>query len=123
LIFPEADLRKLVELQEGDVFKADKIRKSLDAFRQLYASEGYIDFTPMPGFGVDNANQRVSLILVFDQEKQFRIGTVEVLGLNPSTEAALRSIMKTGEVFTMMRLNNSSRRTSRPCLEMRRRRM
>jgi hypothetical protein len=99
LIFPKADLRKRFPLRDGDIFDADKIRKSLDAFRQLYASEGYIDFTAEPEFDVDDARQRISLMLVLDQQKQYRIGKLEVLGLNPAIENSLRSNLKSGDLF------------------------
>jgi hypothetical protein len=99
LIFPKADLRKLIPLQDGDIFDADKVRQSLDSLRQLYGSEGYIDFTAEPDFDVDDARQRISLMLVLDQQNRFRISKVEVLGLDSTTESALRSEMKSGDVF------------------------
>jgi hypothetical protein len=41
----------------------------------------------------------LSLMLVLDQQNQFRIGKVEVLGLDSTTESVLRSKMKSGDVF------------------------
>ncbi len=99
LIFPEAELRKRFALRDGDIFDADKVRQSLDSLLQLYGSEGYIDFSAEPTFDLNDADQRISLTLGLDQQKQFRIGKVEVQGLNSPTEAALRSKMKFGEVF------------------------
>jgi hypothetical protein len=34
-----------------------------------------------------------------DEQKQFRVGKLEILGLAPSLEARLRSIIKPGELF------------------------
>ena len=34
-----------------------------------------------------------------DEQKQFRVGSVEIRGLDPSLEARLRSIVVPGEVF------------------------
>lgn len=99
LVFTTDVLRNLYPLREGDVFEAGKIRASLDAYQQLYAAKGYIDFTAEPVFDEDDANRRISLILVFDQQKQFRIDQVDVDGLDPNTESILRSMIKPGDVF------------------------
>jgi outer membrane protein assembly factor BamA len=98
LVFAPEDLRKLLLLQEGDIFNADKVRQSFEALRERYDSEGYIDFTAEPTFDSDDANQRVSLIIMLDQEKQYRIGEVEVLGLDAATENILGSKIKSGAV-------------------------
>jgi hypothetical protein len=99
LAFTQEVLRNVYPLREGDLFDADKIRKSLDAYRQLYAAHGYIDFSAEPAFDVDDADRRISLVLGFDQQKQFRIDRVEVDGLDPRTESILRSMIKPGDVF------------------------
>jgi outer membrane protein assembly factor BamA len=99
LVFTQEVLRNVYPLREGDLFDADKIRKSLDAYRQLYGPHGYIDFSAEPDFDVNDETQRVSLVLALDQQKQFRIDRLEVDGLDPRTESILRSMIKPGDVF------------------------
>jgi Surface antigen variable number repeat len=99
LVFSPGELRNLYPLREGDVLNADEIRKSLDAYRQLYAAHGYIDFSAVPEFDVHDDTQRVELTIELDQQKQFRIDRVEVDGLDPRTEGILRSMIKPGDVF------------------------
>jgi outer membrane protein assembly factor BamA len=99
LAFGTDELRKQVPLQLGDIFDVDKIRQSFDALRQLYGSQGYIDFAAEPSFSLDDARQRISMTIVLDQETQFHIGSVEVIGLNSSAEIALRSHVKPGDLF------------------------
>lgn len=48
---------------------------------------------------VDENLQRISLGLRLDEQKQFRIGSVEIRGLDPSLEARLRSIIVPGEII------------------------
>jgi len=98
-LFPPAELRKAIPLRDGDLFDVSKIREGLDALRRLYSSEGYIDFTAMPVTDVDNEGQRISLIIELDEQKQFRVGKVEILGLAPKTESLLRSKLKPGDIF------------------------
>lgn len=99
LVFTESELRKEIDLKEGNIFVAYKIRESLDTYRKLYASRGYIDFSAEPQFDVNDQTQRVSLTLVLDQGKQFHVGDVVVDGLNAETEEILRSTIKPGDVF------------------------
>lgn len=99
LVFTLDVLRDVYPLREGDLLDADKIRKSLDAYRQLYGAHGYIDFSAEPNFDVNDETRRVSLMLVLDQQKQYHIDKVEVSGLDARTESLLRSMIKPGDVF------------------------
>jgi outer membrane protein assembly factor BamA len=99
LAFPREDLRKLLPLREGDIFNVAKIRESLDAMKKLYDSRGYLNFVATPDTAADDATQRISLVMELDEGKQFRVGKVEVFGLEPSKAAALTSRVKPGDVF------------------------
>jgi outer membrane protein assembly factor BamA len=83
LAFGAEELRKQIPMNEGDVFSAAKIRASLDALNHSYRSNGYIDFVAEPLIDVDDSHQRISLIMELDQQKQFRLGKIEVFGLDP----------------------------------------
>lgn len=97
--FPDAELRRAFPLREGEIFDAAKVRQSLEALTKLYGSHGYIDFTSTPETEVDNNLQRISLLIHLDEQKQFRVGSVEIRGIDPNLEARLRSILVSGEVF------------------------
>jgi outer membrane protein assembly factor BamA len=99
LAFPREELRKLIPLQEGDLFSNEKIRESLDAMEKFYGSYGYINFVATPVTEVDDATQRISLLMELDEGKQFRVGKVEVFGLEASKAAMLTSALQTGDVF------------------------
>jgi len=98
-IFSPEELRRLIELKEGDIFNIEKVRVGLEAMGKLYSSKGYVDFTPEPAADVDEVKERVSLVLRMDEQKQYVIGKVEVLGLSPELEWALRSKLKPNEPF------------------------
>jgi hypothetical protein len=99
LAFPRGELRKQIPLQEGDIFNATKIRESLDAMKRLYDSDGYINCVVTPITEVDDSARIVSLIMEVDEGKQFRVGKVEVLGLEPGKANALTSRVRQGDVF------------------------
>jgi len=95
--FPPQELRKLVPLEDGEIFDVSKIRKGLDALRNFYASKGYIDFTPNPSTDIDTPRHRISLTFELDEQKQFLIEKVEIFGLKPALERDLRSKVKLRE--------------------------
>jgi|HubBroStandDraft_4_1064222.scaffolds.fasta_scaffold28792_3 hypothetical protein len=79
LAFPREELRKLILLQEDDIFNVTKIRDSLDTLHKLYASHGYINFVATPVTEVENDARRISLVLELSEGRQFRVRKVEVL--------------------------------------------
>jgi outer membrane protein insertion porin family len=99
LALPREELRKLIPLQEGDLFSTEKIRQSLDAMKKFYGSYGYINFVATPVTEVDDATQRISLLMELDEGKQFRVGKVEIFGLEAGKAAMLTSALQTGDVF------------------------
>jgi outer membrane protein insertion porin family len=99
LVFAPEELRKQILLQDGEIFNVTKIRESLDAMKRLYGSQGYINLVAIPVTEVDDAAQRISLIMELDQGRQFRVRKVEVFGLEPSKAAVLTSEVKPGDIF------------------------
>jgi outer membrane protein assembly factor BamA len=97
--FPVGQLRSLMPLQEGDILNLEKVREGLDGLRKLYGDHGYIDFVPQPLTDVDDEHQIVSIHVDLVEEKQYRIGKIEVFGLDAKSESALIWKIKTGDVF------------------------
>ncbi len=96
---PEAELREVFPLHEGELFSVERIRAGIRALTNLYASHGYLDFTAVPETEIDENLQRISLVMHLDEQRQFRVGTVDIQGLDPVLEAKLRSLLVPGEVF------------------------
>ena len=105
-LFPLGELRQQIPLRDGDLFNAERVREGLEALQRLYGSKGYVDFTSEPRTDVDNEHQTISLTIVLSEEKQYRVGSVEVLGLDPALENLLRSLIRPGEIFNPQILNN-----------------
>jgi len=104
-LFSPDELRQQIPLREGDLFNVDKIREGLDALRRLYLSKGYIDFTASPIISVDDA-QQISIVFELDPQKQFRVSTIEILGLDITLESLLRSQIRPGDIFDATLINN-----------------
>lgn len=114
-LFFKADyLMKLFPLKTGDLLEADKIRKSLKTYQQLYGAWGYIDFTAEPSFDIDEKTKTVNLTLNFDQEKQYYVRRIEFSGNTTTRDKVIRRelLLNEGDLFnshlweiSLLRLN------------------
>ena len=95
----EPELRSLIPLQKGEIFRTSKIRRGLDVLKNRFGDEGYIDFTAAPHTDVDMTRGVISLTLELDPQRQFRIGDVKITGLEPKVEKRLKLVPKSGEIF------------------------
>lgn len=97
LFFSEAELRSLVPLQEGEPLSASRLRLGFSQLRDAYAAQGYADFVPTPEMQFDNANHQIALVLLLDQGRPSRIGTITVRGFSPALESELRQSLRPGD--------------------------
>jgi outer membrane protein insertion porin family len=114
LIFKADYLKAIFPLKAGDIFDADKIRKSLDTYRKLYGEYGYIDFTPEPLFDVNDSKKIVNLTLQFDQQKQYFVRRITFSGNTTTRDKVIRRelLLDEGQIFnnrlwelSLLRLN------------------
>jgi len=101
---PVEELRKLIPLQQGDVFDTSKLRSAFDAIHRRYGQSGYIDSTIVPDFEINDVDGVINLTLKFDEQKQFRATRVETLGLDTVLQSELRSAVPLGEPFNYDRV-------------------
>jgi outer membrane translocation and assembly module TamA len=104
--FPAEALRALVPLQDGDIFSVEKIRKGLESINRRYSEFGYIDVTSRPMTEADEERQRITLEIVMDEQPQYRVGKVEVLGATPELERRLRAKLAEGDVYNNRRFED-----------------
>jgi outer membrane protein assembly factor BamA len=96
---PEA-LRAQIPLQKGDVFSTERVRAGMEKLGRVYGREGYIDMTPEPNTEVDEARRIIDLVVKIDEQVQYRVGSIDFLGVNAATrEKLLESLPKTGEAL------------------------
>jgi outer membrane protein assembly factor BamA len=97
-LFSPTELRKQIQLSLGDVFDVSKIRQGIETISGMYVSKGYIDVAVEPQTNVDES-KGIDLVLILDEGKQYRVGTVQILGLSTTAENLLRSLLVPGQVF------------------------
>lgn len=105
-VFPQDEVRKLARLKVGEPFDVGKVRGTIESISKLYATKGYIDVTIEPRFEIDDQKKQIDLTLTLSEEVQYRIGTVEISGLDNEAKNRLASQLAPGSIFDGSTLNN-----------------
>lgn len=100
-VFPTQQLRDLFPIQQGQIFSRVKIAKGLEALRRLYGTQGYINVTVVPTSEFDDNSGLANLTIDVDEGKQFRLRSMQMLGLDVATRARVLSALdlKPGDVY------------------------
>ena len=68
---PTSELRQQFHIHDTAVFNVEKIRQGLENLRKLSASNGYLNFVPVPNTEADDTFGVVKLRIDIDEGKQF----------------------------------------------------
>jgi outer membrane protein insertion porin family len=84
-----------------DIFSTEKVRKSLEDYKNLFGTFGYIDFTAQPLTDVDQASKIVNLTLEFDLQKPYRVRRIEFVGNTTTRDKVIRRqlLLDEGDFF------------------------
>jgi len=94
--FASDDLRRLFPMNDGEIYNRDKYQAGLSAVIDAYAEQGFIDCTINQTIATDDVNQTVVLVMDITEGEKYRWGNIQVIGLDPTIETALRSRLATG---------------------------
>jgi outer membrane protein assembly factor BamA len=98
-LFSPTELRKQIQLRPGELFDLSKIHQGMDAIRRMYVTKGYIDAALEPQTNMDESKGLIDVVLKLDEGRQYRVRTLQILGLGKNTENLLRSLLEPGQVF------------------------
>jgi outer membrane protein insertion porin family len=98
---PEALMRPLFGMGQGDVFSTAKLRKGIENMRKLYGEFGFIDFVGEPGFEPDTKNATVDMSLSVDEGKQFFVRRIDFSGNTSTRDKVIRRelLIDEGDMF------------------------
>jgi len=101
LVFKTEFLENAFPLKKGDIFSVEKVRKSLEDYKNLFGNFGYIDFTAQPLQDVDLAAKVVNLTLEFDLQKPYRVRRIEFVGNTTTRDKVIRRqlLLDEGDFF------------------------
>jgi outer membrane protein insertion porin family len=83
-------LKGVFPLKQGDVFSAVKLRKAMESYTKIYGQYGFIDFTPEPGFDIDDKAKKIDVTLKFDEGKQYYVHRIEFSGNTTTRDKVIR---------------------------------
>ena len=90
-VFDSNKLRKLIPLNDGEIYNRDKYHAGIDTVAATYKERGFIELTTNETLTVDDDNQTVTLVIDITEGKRFRWGNIQVIGLDPNIERILRA--------------------------------
>ncbi|HVZ19183.1 MAG TPA: POTRA domain-containing protein [Terriglobales bacterium] len=97
-------LRQAIPMQSGEIFDVEKIRQGFKALQHLYCTQGYINFIPIPNTEIDDEHSLVSMVFDLDEGDQFRVGRIDLDGLEPFPGAGKQILdswnAHRGEIYT-----------------------
>jgi outer membrane protein insertion porin family len=98
-VFEPDELREQIPLEPGEIHNPDKIWDGIKSIERLYISKGYIDTTAGINTSVDHSKRLVDVFVEVREGKQYRVGTVKILGLGSKAQNLLRSVLEPGQIF------------------------
>lgn len=87
---PEALMRPLFRMDQGDVFSTEKLQKGLEELRKLYGSFGYITFIADPIPEIVPNTDLINLTLNFDEGNQFFVRRIDFSGNTTTRDKVIR---------------------------------
>jgi outer membrane protein insertion porin family len=112
-----AALRSLFPIKDGDIFSREKVAKGLENLRKAYGTQGFINFTSVPGTTFDDDKKLAFLEIDVDEGKQFYVRRIEFQGNTTTRDKVIRRelALEEGNIYnshlwelSLLRLNQLS---------------
>lgn len=96
-------LRSIIPMKDADWFNIEQVRQGIKALKDVYGELGFINFTPIPDFQLDNEQKLIVFTIDIDEGAQYRIESVTIRAADERRKAALQSVwpedLQPGRVF------------------------
>lgn len=115
LLYPKAELMKLMKIKAGDVFSRKKVIDTIKALQNLYGDHGYAfaNINPIPQ--VDKTNKTVGLTFFIDPGKRVYVHEIRFVGNKSTSGEVLRREMRqmAGGMYSTTLIDRSKVRLQR----------
>lgn len=89
-LFGDAEIKRKFELKEGLVYTPVLESQDIDAIREMYAPQGYIDLTVRPRLDKDPEKQLVDVTYIIEEGPAAQIRNVRITGNNITKDEVIR---------------------------------
>ncbi len=110
--FFDKELRKKVNLKEGDVYSLSKIREGIFNITELYSQQGYAYADVRPDRKVNAQEKKVDIVMNIDKGRKVYIGKITITGNNKTKDKVIRREYRFNEggLFDSKKLRRSKER-------------
>jgi outer membrane protein assembly factor BamA len=100
-ILPGEFIRSSLGLAPGEIYDEAKLRKGLEAFKELYGEQGYVTFLPMPVFEADEQRKILNLTVNIEEGLRYFLNRLGFTGITAIPDQVLRREipLTEGDVF------------------------
>jgi outer membrane protein insertion porin family len=111
-VFPEAQVRPLFALAEGQLYRESRVQKGYERLREAYGARGYPFMTGRTERKTDDARGVVDVVVAVDEDKLYHVGRIRFTGNDSTRDSVLRRevFLNEGEVLNTSRLRDTVRR-------------
>ena len=94
-------LRSVFPMKDGDIFNRKLFAKGLENLKNAYASQGFINYTPIPVPSFDEQKKTVSWEIEVDEGKQFYVRRIEFQGNTTTRDKVIRRevVLEEGQLY------------------------
>ncbi|MGE4197328.1 MAG: outer membrane protein assembly factor, partial [Phycisphaerales bacterium] len=89
-VYTPEQIKGLMLIKPGDVYSADRLRKSMEAVQEAYGKEGYVDARVVRSELRDPGSPQVDLQLTISEGRRFLTGLVTVTGNQLTKQSVIR---------------------------------
>ena len=93
-VFANDKLQSLIHLRVGEPANAVQLVEDIHAIQQLYGTQGYVASEVIVAPGLDDASSTVRYVLELHEGDLYRMGTVEVEGLDTALSRSVSDLWK-----------------------------
>ncbi|RME15505.1 MAG: outer membrane protein assembly factor BamA [Bdellovibrio sp.] len=109
LLFPEEELREVIQIREGERFSYEKLQKDLRALQAKYGDLGYAFTNVIPRNQVNAKEKTVDIIYDIDKGEKVYIGKINIVGNTQTRDKVIRRELRIyeGELYNETRKRES----------------
>ena len=115
LLVPEAELRKLIKLGEGEVFSREKLTESVKLITDRLGDDGYAFANVNASPQLDKEKQQVAFTFFIDPGRRVYVRRINITGNNRTRDEVIRREMRQfeGGWYSTSKINRSKQRIDR----------
>jgi len=90
MIVPEEELRAILELKSGEIFRGSLLAKDIDGLTTFYGDKGYAFANVEPAFKVDRSNLTVAIQFRIEKGPEVYVRQIDIVGNTRTRDKVIR---------------------------------